>query len=197
MDNFVSKLLPALKEQLPPTTPGRFEYNTNTHRLNWSGLPIVIPFMAPAGETNSLEVGLFPLELPTGKPAPAELFAQVTSSTNLLYYDWEITQERLGQWRPISQLYAMLSNQGLHEGNAVSELWLNAIQPKLGNSGSKLTQTGTNEITFTRSAPLGLTALELVTLARWVEPFPPLPAIKTKRTPQLPLPLLPPSVQPK
>ena len=197
MDNFVSKLLPALKEQLPPTTPGRFEYNTNTHRLNWSGLPIVIPFMAPAGETNSLEVGLFPLELPTGKPAPAELFAQVTSSTNLLYYDWEITQERLGQWRPISQLYAMLSNQDLHEGNAVSELWLNAIQPKLGNSGSKLTQTGTNEITFTRSAPLGLTALELVTLARWVEPFPPLPAIKTKRTPQLPLPLLPPSVQPK
>ena len=199
MDQFVSKILPSLKSELPAATPGNLQYNTNTHRLNWAGLPIVVPFMGPANTGNLLELGLFPLELPSGKPGPVELFAQVTSSTNLLYYDWEITQDRLAQWRPISQLYGMLANKGLHEGSAVSEMWLKAIQPKLGNSGTKVTQTATNEFTFTRSAPIGFTAFELVALARWVEPFPDLHSTRTNRATQLPLPLpvIPPTDQPK
>ncbi len=189
MDQLSTRLTPLLATLLPTNSPGHIQYNTNTHRLNWSGLPIVIPFIAPGDEPNILQAGLFPLELPSGKHAPVELFEQVTTQTNLLLYDWEITQDRLGQWRPISQIYAMVSNQGLHEDHSMSENWLDAIAPKLGNSGTKLTQTGPRELTLTRGAPLGLNALELVALARWVEPFPAFLKHKSKPEPKTAIPL--------
>jgi len=36
------------------------------------------------------------------------LIEQVVGQTNLFYYDWEITQARLRQWRQLAQLYALV-----------------------------------------------------------------------------------------
>ncbi len=47
--------------------------------------------------------------------------------------------------------------------------WLAAIGPTLGNRVTEVTQTAPNELTFKRSAPAGLTAVELIALGSWLE----------------------------
>ncbi|MEO8429400.1 MAG: hypothetical protein ABI651_20095, partial [Verrucomicrobiota bacterium] len=83
-------------------------YATNRAELLWRGLPIVIPFLRPVHETAGEYVmaGMFP-ELPVAIPPPPELIEQVVGPTNLFYYDWEITQARLRQWRQLAQLYTL------------------------------------------------------------------------------------------
>jgi len=55
------------------------------------------------------------------------------------------------------------------DANSAAGKWLNQIGPTLGNSVTKVTQTGPSELTFMRKAPGGLTAFELTALANWLE----------------------------
>jgi hypothetical protein len=120
------------------------------------------------------------------KPAPAELFEQIIGRTNLVYYDWEITQGRMQQLRTVTQLQSIIARGGLHTTNAVSERWLDAIEPRLGNAVAELTLSRTNEMSLVRRSPIGLDAMELVGLARWAEPFPSGPKHTRRAAPPLP-----------
>jgi hypothetical protein len=55
------------------------------------------------------------------------------------------------------------------EGGSATLQWLNHIGPTLGDSVTEVTQTGPSELSFKRSAPAGLTAIELIALAEWLE----------------------------
>ncbi|MGA2030074.1 MAG: hypothetical protein ABSG87_08385, partial [Verrucomicrobiota bacterium] len=82
-----------------------------------------------------------------------------------------------------SQLAFLLTNHPQLDENSAAAKWLKRIRPMLGNTVTEITQTAPNELTLTRKAPGGLTAIEFVALAHWLEatnfPFdlhlPPLP----------------------
>ena len=48
-------------------------------------------------------------------------------------------------------------------------LWLKAIAPKLGDNVTDITQTGPNQLSFTRKSTIGFTGIELNLLADWLE----------------------------
>jgi hypothetical protein len=99
---------------------------------------------------------------------PPELFAAL-APTNLVFYHWEITAERLPEVRPLSQFALMLAQRNQLDGKSASAKWLDRIGPKLDNTATTITQTAPDELTFTRRAPGGLIAIEFVVLANWLE----------------------------
>lgn len=115
--------------------------------------------------------GTFPAA-PSNQPLPAELLAQLISRTNLVYYDWEITGQRLVQWHQINQAFSVLPTPGkLPEISAptAGPQWLVAISPLLGNSATDILLTSPQELTLVRKSHLGLTGFELVALVKWLE----------------------------
>ena len=56
------------------------------------------------------------------KPAPAELWKEIEGIDHLVYYDWEMTSDRLQQWRLLSQMLPVLPCQrpGLSHTRAVA-----------------------------------------------------------------------------
>lgn len=139
------------------------------NQIDWRGLPFVAPSLQavrePAGDF--LFASVFP-NGPKNRPPPEELFAQL-SQPDLVYYDWEITAERLKLLPQLSQLALMATRHQQLDAKSVAGKWLAAIGPTLGNSVTELTQTAPNELSLKRSAPGGLTAIELTALGSWLE----------------------------
>jgi hypothetical protein len=149
---------------------GSIQTATNDTRIDWRGLPpFVTPFAQAVQEPNGdfLLAGLFPYG-PEFNPLPSELLQQF-SRTNLLYYDWEITAARLPQVLNLGNLALMLAQRKQLDIQSTAGKWLHRIGQPLGSTVTEITQTAPNELTFTRRAPAGLTAMELVALADWLE----------------------------
>jgi len=168
----VEKLLPSWRPVLAALGVGTFEVNTNASTLKWQKLPVIVPFLspAPAPETNFIYAGLFPVANLGTKAPPAELIEQITSRTNLLYYDWEITSDRVNQWRQISQVISIIKNEFSGDTNLLSDRWLDHIQARLGNCVTEMTLSNPRELIVSRRSAIGLSSLELVSLARWLDP---------------------------
>jgi hypothetical protein len=165
------------------------------NQISWRGMPFIAPNLRalhePAGDFLFAEV--FP-NSPKSKPLPPELLAQFDRN-NLVYYDWEITGERLKLLPQLTQLSLMLTRHRQLDALSASEKWLNRIGPALGVAVTEVTQTAPNELSFTRKAPGGLTAFELIALANWLEAtnfpgcdlrLPPVHRLKNRSHPQTP-----------
>jgi hypothetical protein len=139
------------------------------NQISWRGMPFIAPNMTalhePAGDF--LVAGVFP-NGPKTKPLPPELFVRLAQS-NLVYYHWEITAERLKLLPQLTQLALMVTRHRQLDTQSAAGKWLDRIGPTLGNTVTEVTQTAPNELSFTRKAPGGLTAVELVALANWLE----------------------------
>jgi len=146
-----------------------FQLEETNNEVSLIGVPFIAPFLRavrePAGQF--LLAGAFP-NTPRSKPLPADLFQRLAEK-NLLLYHWEITAERLPQALNLSQLGLLLSSRQQLVGESASLKWILQIAPKLGNTVTEITQTGPAEMTFTRKAPGGLTAVELLALGNWLE----------------------------
>jgi hypothetical protein len=164
------KWVPRFDRTLTQYNLGDVRPLTNRVGLMWFGLPILFPYLEPVREGNHgfLHAGVFPVKPPTNPP-PAQLFQQLTSQTNLIYYDWEITQGRLNQLRPFLQLCAVFLNYPPMSTNSNSSKWLDAIETRLGNSATEVSAASPRELNLVRTSPLGLNGLELLTLAKWIE----------------------------
>ena len=172
-------------------------------QISWRGIPFVAPNLRASHEPNGdfLFAEVFP-NGPKTKPLPPELFTQL-DQTNLVYYDWEITAARLKLLPQLSQLALMVTQHRQLNAQSAAAKWLNHVGPTLSNTVTEVMQTAPNELSFTRKAPGGLTAVELIALANWLEApnFPAcdlrLPPPKFKRphpkTPGTPLAAPPPS----
>ncbi len=171
---------------------GRIAFTTNRTEIGWVGMPILVPFVRPAPEAGDdfLLFGSMAGIIPTGpntNPPPAELLNQFLPRTNLVYYDWEITEAKLAQWVPIFQLSAMLSSTPSFPGAAAAHSWLRAVSPKLANTITEVTAVSPTELRAVRRSDLGLTAIELTLLARWLDnPAFPAFAYPTNAMPGLP-----------
>ena len=170
--NAMSKLSTAVPKFLYSTLPGplgNFLYSSNKSELLWGGVPYIIPMLQPHknGRDEYLFGGLFPPNPHT--PVPDELFAQVRGRTNLIYYDWEITEHRLIHGRMFYQLAGILNGRPPASTNTPSQRWISAIAPKLGNSATEITQTGPQELALVRRSHVGFTGFELATFSIWLE----------------------------
>lgn len=164
------KLPPLASEYLPKITGGKIAHATNLARINWTGLPIWLPFLGPAPDPGYVVSGLMPTE---GKnsPAPPELFAEVTGRTNLVYYDWEISQARLEDWRMTGTFYRMVAGYQSPATNSLSYRWLTDtnITGRLGNTVTEVSRVSPTELKVLRSSSVGLTGLELFNVVMWLD----------------------------
>lgn len=151
---------------------GRLLLATNRTALLWRGLPIAVPFLevAPAPYEGFIRGGLFPIQAPgrDNVPAPKELFAQLNKK-NLVYYDWEMTGERLSQWIPLWQLRYLLSGPVVPNNTAASSKWLLALGSRVGNTVTEGTLDNKRRVKMVRQSGLGFNALELLAIAHWID----------------------------
>jgi len=173
-----------------------FKMGMTNDQISWLGMPFIAPNLRALHESNGhfLFAEVFP-NAPGSKPLPPELFAQL-SRTNLVYYDWEISGERLKLLPQLAQLALMLTRHQQLNVQSAAGKWLDCIRPTLGVAVTEVTQTAPNELLFTRKATGGLTAIELTALANWLEATnfpgcdlslpPPVRHLKSRSHPQTP-----------
>jgi len=169
------KALQELEEKLSARTNWRGEFAMpltmvpTNNEIFWRGLPMVAPSLQTLHEPGGdfLFASVFP-NTPSGRPLPPDLLAQLAPA-NLVYYHWEITGERLKQLPQLTQLALMITRHRQLDVRSAAGKWLERIGPTLGATVTEVKQTATNELSFQRKAPAGLTAVELIALASWLE----------------------------
>ena len=140
-----------------------------------NGLALSVPFIAPyletakVGGSDYVLGGLLKQQPGTNSPAPPALFREVTSRTNLVAYDWELTGPRLAAWLDTGQLFRLLFFRNRLRPECASVKWFNAAAPWLGNCATAVMRTGPDELSFARRSAIGLTSVELHLLADWLE----------------------------
>lgn len=111
-------------------------------------------FFAPVGKTNDLV---------------SPLWREVAEKPNLIYYDWEITQPRIGTWWVLADFLPVLPPQETWAVGTRSAVgpWFESISPHIENTITEVTLTGPKEVTVVRRAPAIFTGLEIVKLSFW------------------------------
>lgn len=181
--------LPSFLQAQFPQAMGHCGYVSNRHELFWKELPLVVPYLRPLrdGQQDFLVAGMFP-PIPGTNPPPPELLSQINGRKNLVYYDWEITQERLVHARPLNQLLDIVNRRQFPRTNAPGQKWLRVVGPLLGNTVTEITSSAPKELSLVRNSHIGFTGAELESLARWLdapgfplkfEPNPPMSALRT------------------
>ena len=181
LKSLAQSLPKAWNQTLTNLNQSQLRWDTNRQNLAWSGLAIIAPYLesatSPSGDF--LVAGLFP-PLPSRTPPPMEMLQQIREAKNLAYYDWEITQFRLMQWRGLSQLLPWFPLRPKYsdkerlqliapiDSGAASQKWLTAVAPMLGNTVTEVTVPTPNQAVLVRKSHLGLTGVELVALAHWL-----------------------------
>jgi hypothetical protein len=172
--NYLTRMAPALVSMLnsrmeawPIKSEARW---TTNDEIVVSGNPFFGPHLGairePAGDF--LAGGIFP-KLEYKDPLPADLVGEVTSRTNLVCYDWEITGARVIQWRALSQLALIMADKPITTTDTPAQKWIDAVKKKLGNCGTVATLTAPDELTVLRNSTIGLTGVELTALAYWLD----------------------------
>jgi hypothetical protein len=137
--------------------------------INVTGVPFMAPRFKPVTEPGGqfLFAELFP-NTPAGLPLPAGL-TQRLATKNLVYYNWENTATRIPQLLQINQLCLMLSLHKQLDGRSAGFRWMQKAAAIPGTMETGITQTMPSEFTFLRQGPGVFTAMELFTLASWLE----------------------------
>ncbi len=132
--------------------------------------PLVEPFVRGfTNRTHGVRIaGLFPL-INQPRPVPDALLAQLDSAENLVYYHWEITQNRIDFSKNLFQLLAFLAGQPQMKADSAGLRWLDAVAPKMGNAVTLVTAPAPQTLELVRKSYFGFTGLELAAVARWLE----------------------------
>jgi hypothetical protein len=147
---------------------GTFEKPPGTQQLKWKGVPVISPDLNWTNiDGNSYILAGFFSRPITNLPPPPELFIQLYSSTNLLWYDWEFSKECLEGLTPINQIVRHMFNLPRFSPDP-DIAWLLNVGARLGNSVSALKLESPTRLTFTRQSTFGFTAPELPFLLDWL-----------------------------
>jgi len=150
---------------------GFADYSAPNHGIAWSALPMVAPsFQAlPSAVGDVVFAKIAPALPPPGAHAPAELMSMVSSRTNTVLYDWEITEMRVKHWGFLGQSARLAFRLGQMPPGSKSLAFLQAVAPKLGNSVTEVTLLDPSTLHLTRKSHVGMTGVELHLLADWLE----------------------------
>lgn len=165
------RLAAALRARLPWLDFGELQLVPGLTRLVWTGFPMLVPFLGPAPDPGFVTAGIFPVTGPESPPPPPALYAQLLGRTNLVFYHWEITQPRLGDWRELHLVHDMVAGHAPPPTNTPAARWLQdpGVARHLGNAVTEVTRTGPRELTLVRRSAIGLTAFEIHWVARWLD----------------------------
>jgi hypothetical protein len=148
---------------------GSIKVEPTLPRISLNGFPLLTPptvLVITNDVAPYLLVGAARPVLSSNRP-PAELLQQV-ERPGVVYYQWEITGETLRNLTALDQVRDMLTRQRAFIRSGVLR-WVQAVAALTElNSVTEASITGDREVTVTRKAPVGLTALELVAVARWL-----------------------------
>jgi len=171
---------------------GEFYFVSNRSYFAWSGIPFVQPYLQPATNAGQqfIHAGVFPLPA-VQAPAPPDLFSQLGTRANLVYYDWEITPQRIWSGRLMFDLVSILSKRFPQAADSASKNWIVAVMPELwkdqanpSQTVTEINQTAPNELMLVRKSHLGFTGFELAALSAWIDsPGFPLRYVPTKLVP--------------
>ena len=159
---------------------GEFGWNSNRTQLQMKGGALLAPFVLATNDATGgwITGGFFPF-VPNRQPAPKELMDEFQNRKDLVYYDWEISQERVGFWRVMGQIAPVFGRKvagvDIREQRrlfSTTERFLDGIAPQLGNTVTEAKSAGPKEFSVTRKSHLGLSGFELVHLARWLADSP-------------------------
>jgi hypothetical protein len=170
----LAALEPRMREfasnNFPSRMAGVFSYTATNATLNWDRLPFIAPYAMPiqVGGQEYLFAGLFPNPVNTNPPPP-ELFAMFQQKSNVVYYDWEITQDRLVSLRQLTQLGCVIAGRLQAGDEGAGWLWLPEVAARLGNTVTEVTLNSPSELGITRRGHLGLTGSELTLLVRLLD----------------------------
>jgi hypothetical protein len=162
----------ALNPELERFNGMELVWHPDRHKLALQNVRLFTPVLEPvrAGEGQFLLLSSFPW-VSNDIPAPDALMAQVEGRPDLVYYDWELTGRRLAEWILLNRMIANRNGAETPDGEvlqAVENTWLTAVAPLVGNTVTEIMQTASNELTLTRKAPIGVTAVEMVLVADWL-----------------------------
>jgi hypothetical protein len=149
---------------------GSFVWASNRAQVVWQGLPFMAPHIQAkvVEETGYLFAGLVP-NLSIGRPAPTDLLKEIVGRTNLLFYQWELTGERVRNWRDFLQLAPLFLDVRAIPNSETGQQWMETIHAILGNTVTEMTLETPREITLNRKGPLSLTGFETLLLCRWID----------------------------
>ncbi len=165
---------------LKASNSGEFGWNSNKTQLQMKGGSLLAPFVLATNDATGGWVtgGFFPF-VPNRQPAPKELMDEFQNRKDLVYYDWEISQERVGFWRVMGQIAPVFGRKAavnvIREQRrlfSTTERFLDGVAPQLGNTVTEAESAGPKEFNVTRKSHLGLSGFELVHLARWLADSP-------------------------
>jgi hypothetical protein len=174
VSNFVDHASERLREVANPWIAanrlGELQRATNFHGLVWNGAPFISPQLHSVVD-DAREFALAGLVglVVTNREAPPELLDALVSRTNLLCYDWEITQHRLDHALYITQLARFLAHKAQLSKDSQSLLWLKAVGPKLGNCITLLSEVDPTHLSFVRRSSFGCNSFEFSLLSDWFE----------------------------
>jgi hypothetical protein len=182
------KVAPQLSRRLLDLGLGQIQVPRENY-LIWQGLPLIVPHLEPAPppESGFLMGGILPVigGKFTNAP-PAELIAQINGRKDLLYYDWEITQLRLEQLRQLLRFLSIFTTLAMPDPESAGARWLDAIEPRLGNTITEITVISPRELRLMRSSHLGWNGTELLGMVQWLSGplFPRFPEIALREVPR-------------
>lgn len=176
MKELAERLPKYLQTNAPFLLSGGFNWLPSTSRILITGLPLMYPNLSVTtnGNNTFLLCGLLPLALQTNPP-PHELLSQIMGRDSLLYYHWEITEERLNQVRHVYPLLEIMKTSDSPDAATKRRTviggrkWLEAVASHLGNTITEITVASPRELQLHRTSHFGLTGMELLILAEWLD----------------------------
>jgi hypothetical protein len=147
-----------------------FQKAEGQNGLSWQGFPFFGPFLQSVKANNGSFVlgGFFLFEHPLNELSAAVLM-DISARTNLVYYDRELSGQRLDQWLHLGQAIRFASGNAQLPSDCPALTWFKAVIPRFGPCGTEITQTGPSRLSFARKSKVGFTAVELHFLADWLE----------------------------
>ena len=169
LSHLAARLVQNANPWLATNSEGNFQWQTNPPALVWNGALILSPFLKPVivNQPDYVLGGLARFVEGNTNPPPAEILRVVLGTTNLVYYHFERADRRTDDDLFVIQLFRVLFHNA--QLPPAAALWLRNLGPMLGDCTTLVTQTGAEQLSFTRTSTLGLTALELHLLADWLE----------------------------
>jgi hypothetical protein len=165
------RLVQAGNPWLASHATGFFECPGNPAIIRWRGALIASPFLQsiPVGRQTFVMGGLAP-DAATGPGAlPAEILQPLQNGTNLVFYQFEQTWQRLEDDLMTLQLLRVLFHQAQLAPAGPEVRWLKALEDQVGDTRTTVSRLDSHRLSLVRTSTLGLSALELHLLADWLE----------------------------
>ncbi len=166
-----SRLVRNANPWLAANAQGNFSWVTNPGRLVWNDAFLISPWLAPisANQRDYVIGGLYAIMPGDLDPPSVAVQHVILNTTNLVYYQTELTGTRVEDSLFMTQLFRVVFHKAQLPPAAAATVWLKHTEPLLDASTTAMTQTGPAQLDFTRQSTIGLNALELHLLADWLE----------------------------